>query len=66
MITVNRRHELPWHPGITVREVLQAMKYTYNDIVVRVDGRVVPDEDYDTAAIPDGADVRVIHLIAGG
>lgn len=66
MITVNHRHELPWHSGMTVREMLQAMKYTYNDIVVRVDGRVVLDEEYDTAEIPDGADVRVIHLIAGG
>ncbi|MEA3397819.1 MAG: sulfur carrier protein ThiS [Chloroflexota bacterium] len=66
MITVNRRHRLEWHEGLTVREVLRVMRYTYTHLVVRSNGEVVEDERYDTYRIPDESDVRVIHLIAGG
>jgi len=66
MITVNQRHRLEWHAGLTVREVLRVMRYTYTHLVVRVNEEVVEDERYDTYHIPDESDVRVIHLIAGG
>ncbi len=66
MITVNRRHRLEWRAGLTVREVLRVMRYTYTHLVVRVNGEVVEDGRYDTHRIPDESDVRVIHLIAGG
>ena len=66
MIKVNRRHEIPWHAGMTVRDVLTAMNYTYPHIVVTVNGNVIRHDDYDSHAIPDEADVQVIHMIAGG
>jgi len=66
MITVNRRHRLEWRAGLTVREVLRVMRYTYTHLVIRVNGEVVEDERYDAYRIPDESDVRVIHLIAGG
>lgn len=66
MITVNRRHRLEWFEGMTIRDVLKTMNYTYPDIVVRVNHQVILDEHYDDSTIPDEADVRVIHLIAGG
>ncbi|MCD6344250.1 MAG: sulfur carrier protein ThiS [Anaerolineae bacterium] len=66
MITVNQRHRLEWHAGLTVREVLRVMRYTYTHLVVRVNEEVVENERYDTYHIPDESDVRVIHLIAGG
>jgi sulfur carrier protein ThiS len=34
--------------------------------VVKVNGELVRKEDYGTALVPDGADVKVIHLISGG
>jgi thiamine biosynthesis protein ThiS len=66
MIKVNRRHEIPWQTGMTVRDVLKAMNYTYPHIVVTVNGDVVRHDDYDNHEIPDEADVQVIHMIAGG
>ena len=66
MIRVNDRHEVPWREGLTVAELLEAMNYTYHEIIVRVDGELVPKEAYDTTTVPDGADVKAIHLIAGG
>ena len=66
MITVNKRHTLPWTEGMTVRDVLSAMKYTFPHIIVVINGAVVRHDAYDTTTIPDDANVRVVHMIAGG
>ncbi|MBN1486261.1 MAG: sulfur carrier protein ThiS [Anaerolineae bacterium] len=66
MILVNQKHQVAWHKGITIRDVLKIMNYTYPHMAVRVNGTPVLDDQYDTYTIPDEADVRVIHLIAGG
>ena len=66
MIEVNGRHEVAWREGMTVADLLEEMNYTYHEIIVRVDGELVPKDAYDTTTVPDGADVKAIHLIAGG
>ena len=65
MITVNEE-PLDWHEGMTVRDVLRARNYRFPMLVIHVDDTLVPKKDYDTATIPDGAVVKVIHLISGG
>ena len=66
MVRINNRDDLEWEEGLTVSGVLERMRYTFPHIVVKVNGEVVAPEDYAAYAIPDGADVRVVHLIAGG
>ena len=66
MITINQRERIEWTPGMTVRDVLERMNYTYPEVVIRVNGEVVMDEAYDSYRVPDEADVRIIHLMAGG
>jgi thiamine biosynthesis protein ThiS len=66
MIQVNNRHEIPWQEGMTVSDVLEAMDYTYHEIVVKVNGELVRKPSYGTYEVPNGADVKAIHLIAGG
>lgn len=66
MICVNNRDEIPWEPGLTVTELLRRFRYTFPAIVVTINGDVISEEEFSTRPIPDGADVRVIHLIAGG
>lgn len=66
MIRVNGKHELAWREGMTVSDLLERMGYTYHAIIVRVNGELVRRASYDTYTIPDGADVKAIHLIAGG
>jgi sulfur carrier protein len=65
-ITINKRHHIPWYDGMTVRDVLTAMKYTFPHIIVVINGDVVRHDTYDTTPVPDNADVRVVHMIAGG
>ena len=66
MILVNNRDEIEWEEGLTISGLLDRFRYTFPHIIVKIDGEVIPREQYPTRTIPDGADVRVIHLIAGG
>jgi thiamine biosynthesis protein ThiS len=66
MIRVNNRDEIEWEEGLTVSDLLERFHYTFVHIIVKIGEEVVPHEEYPTRAIPDGADVWVIHLIAGG
>lgn len=66
MITLNKREQLEWREGLTVQALLEQKTYTYPHIIVSINGTVVKHDAYSETLIPDGADVRVIHLIAGG
>jgi len=66
LIRVNNRDEIEWQDGLTVSDLLERCRYTFAHIIVKIDGEVILPEEYDTRVIPDGAQVHVIHLIAGG
>ena len=66
MILVNNRDKVEWEEGLTVSALLERFRYTFPHIIVKVNGEVVPREEYPARTIPDDADVWVIHLIAGG
>lgn len=65
MITVNG-DRLDWTPGMTVRDVLKAKNYKFPMLIISLDEAHVPPPEYDTTAVPDGAVLKVIHLISGG
>jgi thiamine biosynthesis protein ThiS len=64
-IKVNQE-TIDWEENLTIVRVLKIMNYTFKMIVVKVNGELVKKEDYDTKIIPEGAEVQIIHLIAGG
>jgi thiamine biosynthesis protein ThiS len=64
-ITVNNR-PVDWEENMTVQRVLEVMNYTFRLIVVKVNDELVKKSDYGKKIIPEGADVKVIHLVAGG
>lgn len=66
MIRVNDKFDIEWREGMTVEDVLEACGFTYPLVVVSVNGRVVPREDYGTFQVEDNADMKVLHMIAGG
>jgi sulfur carrier protein len=65
MILVNEEH-LEWHVGMTVRDVLKARNYRFPMLVIHVNDALIAKKDYDSTTVPDGAVVKVIHLISGG
>ena len=65
MIMVNG-DGMEWREGMTVADILKARNYIFRMIVVQVNGDLIKRGTYDKAAVPDGADVQVIHMISGG
>ena len=65
MITVNGR-KISWIENETVRDLLKRMRYTFPNIVVKIDNELVKRKDYDNTLISDGAEIKMIHMISGG
>lgn len=66
MITVNST-PLEWNEGMSVQDVLDAKGYTFNRIMIWLDGKPVADPDtYRTTLVPDNCMMQVIHIFAGG
>ena len=65
MIKINTE-AFPWHPGMTVRVLLDEKMFTFRHIIVRLNGEFVPEDEYEKQLIQDGDDVLVLHLMAGG
>jgi thiamine biosynthesis protein ThiS len=51
---------------MTVQDVLDALKFSFRMIVVKIDGVVVLKRDFATTLVPDGTEMQAIHLISGG
>ena len=67
MIRINNgKFEVEWEEGMTVDLLLERCKFTFDMIVVNVNGKVILKDEYRTYKIKDGDEVGVIHLIAGG
>jgi sulfur carrier protein len=65
MLTVNDE-PLDYDAGMTVADILKKRNYIWRMLAVFVNGEFVPRGTYDKAPVPDGAEVKVIHQIAGG
>ena len=57
---------LPWREGMTVSDLLREIDDTHPYAVVRIDERYVSRPNFEKALIPDGSEVFLIPMIAGG
>ncbi len=51
---------------LTIRELLHYKNYTFRLLVIKVNGKLVRREEYDTATVKEGDNVVVMHLVSGG
>ena len=65
-IILNNNKEQFEGERMTVRELLAVKKFTFKMLVVKINDKLVPKDDYDHAVIVDGDRVMVLHLISGG
>jgi len=65
-ITLNNNSESFESDRLTVNELLRAKNFTFKMLIIKINGKLVKKEDYDSAIISEGDDVSVIHLISGG
>jgi sulfur carrier protein ThiS len=65
MVKVGGR-ELAWREGMTIADALEALGDPYPYAVARIGERIVVAPGFATAAIPDGAEIFLLPLVAGG
>lgn len=65
MITINGRTG-EFTENMTIGDLLRRENYIFPLLIVKINGVFVPREEYESALIPDKANVDVIHLISGG
>jgi sulfur carrier protein len=65
MLIVNDE-PLDYDAGMTVADILKKRNDIWRMLAVFVNGEFVPRGTYDKAPVPDGAEVKVVHQIAGG
>jgi thiamine biosynthesis protein ThiS len=65
MIEVNGK-EVEWIENETVNQLLERMRYVFPLVVVKINNKVVPKNDFSKVTIPDNSHVSVIHMISGG
>ncbi|MBQ6808393.1 MAG: sulfur carrier protein ThiS [Firmicutes bacterium] len=65
MIKLNNR-DYPYREGLTVRSLMDENGFVFQDIVVKINGKVVRDEAWSSTVIHDEDDVQMIHIFGGG
>jgi thiamine biosynthesis protein ThiS len=61
-----RGKEHPWREGMTVADLLKELDDPYPYAVVRMNDRVISRPNFEKTKIPDGAELFLIPMIAGG
>ncbi len=65
MIRVNG-DPMDWFEGMTVSDMLEGKNYKFPMLIITVDEAMVEKPRWNDTLVPDGADVRVIHMLSGG
>jgi len=65
MIQVAGR-QLPWYAGMTVADLLDALKDPHPYAVVRINEQYITRPNFDKTIVPDNAQIFLIPMIAGG
>lgn len=65
-ITLNNRAESFNKEQLSVAELLEIKNYTFKMLVIKVNGKLVKKDAYDSFQIKNGDDVSVLHLVSGG
>jgi thiamine biosynthesis protein ThiS len=58
--------QVPWQAEMTVTALIEALGETYEYPAVRINNKVVSRPQFDQVTVPDGAQVYLIPLVAGG
>ena len=51
---------------LTVNEMLEIKKYTFKMRIVKINGNLIPKDNYDNTIIHEGDSVQMLYLMSGG
>jgi len=64
-IQLNHR-PYPYQKGATVGSLMVENNFDFSTIVVKINGVIIEEEAWTTAAITAGDNVEIIHIFGGG
>ncbi len=67
-ITLNNNIEIieTTESSLSINQLLQIKKYSFKNLVVKINDELVKRDSYEQARFKDGDKVDVIHMISGG
>ena len=65
MIEVNGK-SVDFVENETIKGLLKRMRYTFPNVVVKINGDLVKRTDFAETIIPDNSTIAAIHMISGG
>ena len=65
-INLNNNPESFESNSITVNQLLKLKNFTFKMLIIKINGTLIPKENYETTGIHEGDDVSILHLISGG
>jgi len=67
-ITLNNREETldTAKASLTMTELFELKKFSFRNLVVKINGQLIKRDDYASASFKEGDKVDVIHMISGG
>jgi len=52
--------------AMSVSDMLKFKKFSFRMRIVKINGKLIPGEEYDSTIINDGDNVQMIYLMSGG
>ncbi len=67
-ITLNNNIEIieTTESSLSINQLLQIKKYSFKNLVVKINDELVKRDSYEQARFKDGDKVDIIHMISGG
>ncbi len=65
-ILLNNREEEFSKESITVNEMILLKKFSFRMRIIKINGKLITKEKYDSTVICDGDTVQMLYLMSGG
>lgn len=65
-IILNNRNETFEYEQLSIKELLAVKKFSFQLLVIKVNGELVRLKEYETTMVKEGDNVMILHLITGG
>lgn len=65
-IILNNREEILPGETLTVNEMLLLKKFSFRMRIIKINGVLVPKDQYETTLIKEGDNVQMLYLMSGG
>ncbi|MEI7595576.1 MAG: sulfur carrier protein ThiS [Bacteroidota bacterium] len=63
---MNHNKEVYEAEKMTISEIMKAKNYTFNDLIIKINGTLILDEEWGKIVINDGDNLEIIHIFHGG